>query len=51
MKLISPDDVFAAACQQLERNQRLSATTSNDAPAPALGATTRSFATTYRAPE
>jgi lipopolysaccharide heptosyltransferase II len=51
MKLISPDDVFAAARAQLERCQRLPAVESSDAPAPVLGANAHSFATTYRAPE
>jgi lipopolysaccharide heptosyltransferase II len=51
MKLISPDDVFAAARTQLERFQRLPASAPSDAPAPTLGASARSFAHTYRAPE
>jgi hypothetical protein len=51
MKLISPDDVFAAARAQLERYQRLSTVASSDTPASALGASARSFAATYRAPE
>jgi lipopolysaccharide heptosyltransferase II len=51
MKLISPDDVFAAARAQLERYQRLAPITASDAPATALGATARSFAAAYRAPE
>jgi lipopolysaccharide heptosyltransferase II len=51
MKLISPDDVFSAARAQLERYQQLPAIAASDASAPARGANTRSFATTYRAPE
>jgi len=51
MKLISSDDVFAAACQQLERYQRLPSVASSDALTPTLGASVHSFATTYRAPE
>jgi lipopolysaccharide heptosyltransferase II len=51
MKLISPDDVFAAARAQLERYRRLSPVASGDAPASALGANARSFAASYRAPE
>jgi len=51
MKLISPDDVFAAAHQQLERYQRLPAIASSDTLAPTLGASVHSFATTYRASE
>jgi lipopolysaccharide heptosyltransferase II len=51
MKLISPGDVFAAARQQLERYHRLPTVAATDTPATALGATARSFAATYRAPE
>jgi hypothetical protein len=51
MKLISPDDVFAAARQQLALGQRISVAPVSDAPAHALGANARTFAASYHAPE
>jgi lipopolysaccharide heptosyltransferase II len=51
MKLISPDDVFAAARQQLALGQRIAVAPVSDAPAHALGANTRTFAASYHAPE
>ena len=51
MKLISPDDVFAAARQQLARGQRIAVAPVSDASTHALGANARTFAASYHAPE
>jgi lipopolysaccharide heptosyltransferase II len=51
MKLVSPEDVFAAARQQLERHGRAPAVALSNAQAHRASGAARSLAATYRAPE
>jgi lipopolysaccharide heptosyltransferase II len=51
MKLVSPEDVFAAARQQLERHGRAPAVALSNAQAHGASGAARLLAATYRAPE